>query len=79
MHATDTGEGHPDSAADEQEAPMFEHPNTIVTSGDLHRQDLLATAARERQAATVLAPALPWRMVAVRVVAIVALCLGMRG
>jgi hypothetical protein len=58
---------------------MFEHPNTIVTSGDLHRQDLLATAARERQAATVLAPALPWRTVAVRVVAIVALCLGMRG
>ena len=58
---------------------MFEHPNTIVTSGDLHRQDLLATAARERQAAPLVASALPWRMVVVRVVAIVALCLGIRG
>ena len=58
---------------------MFEHPNTIVTSGDLHRQDLLATAARERQAAAFVVPALPWRTVAVRVVALVALCLGMRG
>jgi hypothetical protein len=58
---------------------MFEHPNTIVTSGDLHRQDLLATAARERRAATVEAPALPWRMLAIRVVAVVALCLGVRG
>jgi hypothetical protein len=58
---------------------MFSHPNSIITSADLHRQDLLATAARERQTATVLVPALPWRMVAVRVVAIVALFLGMRG
>jgi hypothetical protein len=58
---------------------MFEHPNTIVTSGDLHRQDLLATAARERQAASAAAQALPWRMLAIRVVALVALCLGIRG
>jgi hypothetical protein len=65
--------------AEEQEAAMFSHPNSIITSADLHREDLLATAARERQAASLVAPALPWRTVAVRVVAIVALCLGMRG
>ena len=64
---------------EEQEAPMFSHPNSIITSADLHREDLLATAARDRQAAPLEAPALPWRTVAVRVVAIVALCLGMRG
>ena len=58
---------------------MFEHPNTIVTSGDLHRQDLLATAARERRAAGVSSPALSWRPLAVRVLALVALSLGLRG
>jgi hypothetical protein len=25
---------------------MFSHPNSIITSADLHREDLLATAAR---------------------------------
>ena len=58
---------------------MFSHPNTIITSAGLHREDLLATAARERQAGSVAAPALPWRMLAIRVVAVVALCLGVRG
>ncbi|MDF3042412.1 MAG: hypothetical protein K0Q71_5118 [Thermomicrobiales bacterium] len=58
---------------------MFSHPNTIITSAGLHRDDLLAIAARERQAATVAAPALPWRAIAVRVVTVVALCLGVRG
>ena len=37
---------------------MVSHPNTIITSADLHRQDLLATAARERRAAGVSGPAL---------------------
>lgn len=58
---------------------MFSHPNTIITFAELHRQDLLATATHERQAATVVAPALPWRMLAVRVVAFVAMFLGVRG
>lgn len=58
---------------------MFPHTNTIITSGDLHRQDLLATAARERQAAGVSGPALSWRPLAVRVLALVVLCLGVRG
>ena len=58
---------------------MLSHPNTIITAAGLHRDDLLAIAARERQAATVAAPALPWRTLAIRVVAVVALCLGVRG
>ena len=58
---------------------MFEHPNTIVTSGDLHRQDLLAAAARERRAAGVSGPALSWRPLVVRVLALVALSLELRG
>jgi hypothetical protein len=58
---------------------MFSHPNTIITAAGLHRDDLLATAIRERRAATVEAPALPWRAIAIRVVAVVALCLGVRG
>jgi len=58
---------------------MFTHPDTIITFADLHRDELLTTATRERQAATVAAPPLPWRMLAIRVVAFVALCLGVRG
>jgi len=58
---------------------MFSHPNTIITSADLHREELLASAARERQAAPLVAPTLPWRTVAVRVTAIVAMFLGLRG
>jgi hypothetical protein len=58
---------------------MVPHPNTIVTFADLHRQDLLASAAHERRAATVVAPALPWRTLAIRAVALVALFLGTRG
>ena len=58
---------------------MFEHPNTIVTTGDLHRRDLLAAAARERRAAGVSGPALSWRPLAVRAVALVAVSLGLRG
>ena len=58
---------------------MVPHPNTIITFADLHREDLLATAARERWAVTVVAPALAWRTLAIRVVAFVALCLAVRG
>ena len=58
---------------------MVPHPSTICTFGDLHRQDLLATAARDRLAAPVAAPALPWRALAIRVVAVAAVFLGVRG
>ena len=58
---------------------IFLHPNTIITSVDLHREDLLATTARERRAAVVATPALPWRALAIRVVAFAALFLGVRG
>jgi len=78
MHATDTGEGHLESAADE-EATMFPEANTIITFADMHREDLLTTAARERRSAGVSGPALQWRPLAIRVVAVVALCLGVRG
>jgi hypothetical protein len=53
--------------------------NTIITVADLYREDLLATAARVRQVATVLAPDLPWRMQSVRVVALTVRTLGLRG
>jgi hypothetical protein len=76
MHATDTGEGHPESAAAKQEAVMVPNPSTFITLADLHRQDLLATAERERRAATVAAPAPSWRALAIRVVAFVVLFLG---
>ena len=58
---------------------MGPHPNTIITFADLRRQDLLTTVARERQAATVAAPALAWRMLAVRIVAFATMFLGLRG
>ena len=58
---------------------MGSHPNTILTFAELHRQDLLATHVRERRAAGVSGPALAWRTLAIRVVAIVVLCLGVRG
>ena len=79
MHATNTGEGHPEAAAKAQEAIMGPHPNTINTFADLRCQDLLATVAWERQAATVVAPTLPWRMLSVRIVAFAAMFLGLRG
>jgi hypothetical protein len=68
-----------DAAAEEEQAPIFTHPDTIITSAALHREDLLATAAHERQAATVANPAMPWHMLAIRVAVFVALFLGVRG
>jgi hypothetical protein len=58
---------------------MVPHPATIVTFADLHRLDLLATAARERRAAGVSGPALSWRPFTVRVLVLVAMSLGLRG
>ncbi len=78
-HAPDMDEGHPESAAEEQEAPMALHPDTIITFAGLHRAELDATSARDRQVAGVSGPALPWRPLAIRVVAFVALVLGLRG
>ncbi len=56
---------------------MVPHPNSIITAAELHRQDLLATVARERRAAIVVAPAPPWRPLAARVLALVALSFGL--
>ena len=78
MHANDTDDGHPESAAEEQEATMFPGANTIITFADMHREDLLATAARERRVAGVSGPAFQWRPFAVRISAVVALVLGLR-
>lgn len=58
---------------------MFSHPNTIITSAELHRDDLLATAAHERRTAGISGPAVEWRSLAVRISAFVALILGVRG
>jgi hypothetical protein len=58
---------------------MFSHPDTIITATHLHCEELLATAARERRAATLVAPALPWRVLAIRAVACVAAFLSVRG
>ena len=52
---------------------------TEIRVTDNRRQDLLATAARERSAAGVSGPAIEWHSLAARVAAVVALCLGMRG
>ena len=79
MHANDVDEGHPESAADAQEAIMLSHPNTIITAAGLHREELLATAASERRTAGMSGPALEWRSLAIRISAVVALILGLRG
>jgi hypothetical protein len=68
-----------EAAAEAQEVPMFSHPDTITTATQLYREELLATAARERRAATLVAPALPWRALAIRAVACVAAFLSVRG
>ena len=57
---------------------MALHPDTIIAFAGLHREELDATAARDHRAATVVAPALPWRPLATRVVGFLALCLGAR-
>jgi len=57
---------------------MMITPTEIRITED-RRQDLFTAATRERRAATVVAPALPWRTLAFRVVAFVALCLGAPG
>ena len=57
---------------------MVPHPNTIITSAELHRQDLLATVARERRAAGVSGPALSWHPLATRLLALVAVLFSVR-
>ena len=52
---------------------------TEIRVTDNRRQDLLATAARERSAAGVSGPAIEWRSLAARVAAVVALVFGLRG
>ena len=68
-----------EAAAEAQEVPMFSHPDTIITATQLHHEELHATAVRERRAATLVAPALPWRALAIRAVACVAAFLSVRG
>jgi hypothetical protein len=57
---------------------MFQHPDTIATCADLHRHDLLATAANERQAQSAARPAPEWHSLAVRAFALLSLLLGLR-
>lgn len=78
-HAPDMDEGHPESAADEQETLMALHPDTIITFAGLHRAELDATSTRERRTTPGESPTLLWRMLALRLVAAVAVFLGVRG
>lgn len=48
---------------------MISHADTIHAMTDLHRHDLLSTAARERRAATAVGSASPWRPLALRALA----------
>jgi hypothetical protein len=55
---------------------MIPHPTTIQVVTELRRQEFLATAGRERQAATAAGAVLPWRQLAVCALTLVALALG---
>ena len=55
---------------------MIPHPTTIQVVTELRRQEFLATAGRERRAATPAGLVLPWRPVAVCAITLVALVLG---
>ncbi len=57
---------------------MMPHPTMLHATSDLRRWDLLAIADRERRAANVGDPALQWRPPVARVLAVVALALGLR-
>ena len=57
---------------------MMTRPIEIRVTDD-RRQDLLANVACERRTAGVCGPALQVRPLAIRVVTLVALCLGVRG
>jgi hypothetical protein len=52
---------------------------TEIRVTDNRRQDLLATAARERSASGVSGSTVEWRSLAARVAAVVALVCGLRG
>jgi hypothetical protein len=58
---------------------MVPHANTVVAFAEQHHQDLRAASERERRAAADAPPALPWRALAVRAVAVAAVFLGLRG
>lgn len=57
---------------------MIPHPSTMHVVTDLRRGDLLAIAARERQAERVSGPGPQWRPLPVPVLALMALLLGLR-
>ena len=58
---------------------MALHPDTIIAFAGLHREELDATAASERRTPGVSGPDLQWRPLALRVLALVAVFLGLRG
>ena len=66
-------------AAEAQEVPMFSHPDTLTSLVQLRSEDLLAAASRDRRTATFVAPAVPWRALAIRAAACVAAVLSVRG
>ena len=55
---------------------MIPHPTTIQVVSELRRQEFLAAAGRERQAATAAGTVLPWRHLAVCALTLVALAVG---
>jgi hypothetical protein len=57
---------------------MIPNPNTIITSAELHRQDLLASVARERRTAGLSGSALSWHPLASRLLALVAVLFSVR-
>ena len=52
---------------------------TEIRVTDNRRQDLLASAARERRTAGISGPSVEWRSLAIRISAFMALVLGVRG
>ncbi|HEY8612007.1 MAG TPA: hypothetical protein VIL69_12025 [Roseomonas sp.] len=68
-----------EAAAEAQEVSMFSHPDTLITSVQLRSEELLAAAVRDRRAAPLVAPAIPWRALAIRAVGCVAAVLSVRG
>ena len=52
---------------------------TEIRVTDNRRQDLLASAARERRTAEISGPSVEWRSLTIRISTFVALVLGVRG
>jgi hypothetical protein len=58
---------------------MNPNPRMLCAAGPWWQQELRGLVARQRRALAVVAPTLPWRKLAIRVLAFVVLCPGVRG